>query len=194
VKGRPLHFGDLDFDLTVTATDAMTGDSLQLNRDETPAVLVADAVRASMSIPFVFEPIVIDYHGHCITCWDGGVTGNCRFDVARKRNTSLLTIASSVTYRGDHRDVGTGVLRPLLHYFRTSDHTSDIMLRQMEMQLADALGEEIMRRVLIVRPPLGATSTFSFRTTPKQLREFIAQARLCTQHALETHASQVSTR
>lgn len=192
VKGRPLHFGELDFDLTITATDATTGNSLQLNRDETPALLIADAVRASMSIPFVFEPVVIDYRGQRTTCWDGGVTGNCRFDLARKRNTNNLTIASSVTYRGEYRDVTTGVLRSLLRYFRTNDHVSDIMLRQMEAQLADALGEEVMRQVLVVQPPLGTTNTFSFRTTPTRLQEFITQARLSTQHALDTHMKQAA--
>ena len=50
---RPLSFADLRDrgpDLTVTATDALTGDSLPLSTRTTPTLSIARAVRASMSI------------------------------------------------------------------------------------------------------------------------------------------------
>jgi len=47
---RPATIGDLGFELTVTATNADTGDTLMLNKDADPDVPIYCAVRASSSI------------------------------------------------------------------------------------------------------------------------------------------------
>lgn len=78
---KPLHaflleqtayarFRDLEIDLKVTATDLQAGKLRVFSRDTSPQMLVADAVRASTSIPFVYPPM--DIAGRAYV--DGGVT------------------------------------------------------------------------------------------------------------------------
>ena len=77
---KPLHdflleqtayatFADIDMDLKVTATDLQSGTLKMFSRDTTPMVKVADAVRASTSIPFVYPPMQIGGRAYV----DGGV-------------------------------------------------------------------------------------------------------------------------
>jgi predicted acylesterase/phospholipase RssA len=98
---RYVRFGDLRFPLTVTATDAHSGGCLIINADKDGSMLVHRAVRASMSIQWAFREIDLEVDGRPYRCWDGGTTGNCRFDVANRIYPGRPTIASSLTYRGD---------------------------------------------------------------------------------------------
>jgi len=189
--GQDMLFADLPFDLTITATANATGEMLPLNRSSAPALSIADAVRASMSIPFLFAPVTIDYGGQRITCWDGGITGNCRFDLAHRAHPSRLTIASSLTYRGEHTTPSTGVFRPFLRYFRDMNHSADILLRQLEIVTAEALGPQVMRNILLVRPPLGSTRSLTFNLSRARIAELIRRARVETQDAIKPHVSYV---
>ncbi len=99
--GGPISFRDLHFPLTVTATDAHTGESLILNSQREGTMSVHLAVRASMSIQWVFREITLDAGGTPHLCWDGGTTGNCRFDIANRLYEGRPTVASSLTYRGE---------------------------------------------------------------------------------------------
>ena len=159
---RPLTFKEIDFDLNITITNAANGDSIVANRANTPDVPVAAAVRASMSIQGVFLEETIRYKGEDITCWDGGVTGNCRFDLSYEKYPELLTIASSVTYDGDVRELPngfwTGILRPL----RVADRSADFWLRQIEGLTAHLLGASAMKQILIVRPDVDGVTTSQF--------------------------------
>ena len=66
--------------LVVTGTNLTTGKTVLFSADETPDFPVADAVRISMSLPFIFKPYVIDERRKgfppCGVYVDGGVFNN----------------------------------------------------------------------------------------------------------------------
>jgi NTE family protein len=72
--------------LVVMATDVTRGELIRLPWDyeryglEADTQLVCDAVRASISIPFFFQPVSIEYHGAPSTIVDGGVLSNFPID------------------------------------------------------------------------------------------------------------------
>lgn len=80
---------DRSYRLVVTATDLTNGELVFLPWDyrrlyglEADEQLVADAVRASISVPFVFEPVLVrSADGSTITLVDGGVLSNFPIDV-----------------------------------------------------------------------------------------------------------------
>jgi predicted acylesterase/phospholipase RssA len=158
----PFTFDSLKVDLTITMADAKTGHSILCNRDTTPSVKVAQAVRGSMSIPGVFRPVTIDLPDgeggtRPVVCWDGGVTGNCRFDVAAKRN-SYPVVSSSLTYRSDAVYAGGGIAS----LFRLSNHATDILLKTIESLVWDNMETNVRDRICILRPPLSGLGTVSF--------------------------------
>jgi len=72
--------------LVVMATDLTRGELIRLPWDyeryglDPDKQLVADAVRASISIPFFFQPVTIPYKGRPSTIVDGGVLSNFPID------------------------------------------------------------------------------------------------------------------
>lgn len=81
-------FGELDFPLLATATDLLTGKRVIMEEGS-----VADAIRASISIPGVFTPVKRD--GMILV--DGAVADRLPIEVARSRGASLV-IAVDVTF------------------------------------------------------------------------------------------------
>jgi predicted acylesterase/phospholipase RssA len=170
--------------LTVTATDMMTGECLILNGERSAATFVSDAVRASMSIQGIFVPEPLDYGGRRVMCWDGGATGNCRFDVARRMGGDL-TVASSVTYRGEPRFLRTGRIKAALQPLRVADRCADIWLRHIETMTEELIGEEGMRNIILVRPNLDGVETMDFRIDERRRRTLIDNGRAQTEEKLE---------
>ncbi|MEZ4800374.1 MAG: patatin-like phospholipase family protein [Flavobacteriales bacterium] len=81
------HQSDPKFkELVVTATSLNHQDALIFSYHNYPNMRIVDAVRASMAIPYYFEPMIIDSVGHPIeldqltasgdVCVDGGFTTN----------------------------------------------------------------------------------------------------------------------
>lgn len=54
-----MTFNDIDFDLYITACEALTGTLIVFSKESTPNVKIADAIRASASIQGVFKPFVM---------------------------------------------------------------------------------------------------------------------------------------
>lgn len=71
-----LTFGQLATDLTVVASDVASEASFEFSRSTTPGVAIAQAVRASTSIPFAFEPVRL---GASLLA-DGGMVNNIPVD------------------------------------------------------------------------------------------------------------------
>jgi predicted acylesterase/phospholipase RssA len=183
--GTPIRFRDLkEVDLNVMVTDALTGDGLVASRSTSPNTFVSAAVRASMSIQGVFLEETLDFNERAITCWDGGVTGNCRFDLSQRKYPDMLTVASSVTYRGDPRELPnsfvTGFLRPIL----VADRSADFWLRQIENLTEELLGAARMANVVLVRPAVAGVSTTGFAIPPSLRRTLIENGRLAASAAL----------
>jgi len=80
--------------LVVMATDVTRGELIRLPWDypryglDPDKQLVADAVRASMSIPFFFRPVTIRYKGRPSTVVDGGVLSNFPIDAFDRADTA----------------------------------------------------------------------------------------------------------
>lgn len=174
-------------DLTITITRADNGDSLLMSPVDTPDSFVSQAVRASMSIQGIFLEIEIDRNGRAITAWDGGVTGNCRFDLSCARYPDILTVASSVTYRGDSRALPnsayTAFVRPLL----VADRSADFWLRQIENLTEELLPVAQKQHLKIVRPDLAGVTTTSFTIPPDKRRILIENGCLATHRALNEY-------
>lgn len=81
-------FAQLDFPVMVVSTDLVTGQKVVTNEGS-----VTDAVRASISIPGVFVPLIKE--GQVLV--DGAVSDRLPIDVAREMGADLV-IAVDVTY------------------------------------------------------------------------------------------------
>jgi predicted acylesterase/phospholipase RssA len=143
VPPEHITFGDLNFELTITATDAYTGTCLILNREQEPTMFLHHAVRASMSIQFVFDEFVLQVGGRSTTCWDGGTTGNCRFDLADRLYSGRPTVASTLTYRGEVVSTQTGILTWYLRPLKVLNHSTSILLKSVESSLWSALPADL---------------------------------------------------
>ncbi|MFD1557111.1 patatin-like phospholipase family protein [Paraburkholderia silviterrae] len=71
-----LSFGQLGVDLTVVASDVSAEAPFEFSRVRTPSAAIAQAVRASTSIPFAFEPLQF---GAAMLA-DGGMVNNIPVD------------------------------------------------------------------------------------------------------------------
>lgn len=71
------RFRDLEVELNIVATNYNTGTWTVFNKELTPDIEIADAVRASISIPFIFAPHKIDGSWYV----DGGIQNNWYVDV-----------------------------------------------------------------------------------------------------------------
>jgi predicted acylesterase/phospholipase RssA len=177
-----IRFSDLvrgdehDIDLNITVTNATNGESVVASPSTSPGTFVSAAVRASMSIQGIFLDESIDYNGVAIKCWDGGVTGNCRFDLSQQKYPELLTVASSVTYRGEVTtlpdSILTGAIRPVL----VLNRSADFWLRQIENLTQTLLGDR-MKNVLLVHADLDGVSTLDFQINDERKRKLIDNGR-----------------
>jgi len=173
-----VSFGDLKpFDLNITFTDASNGDSLVANAITAERCSVAAAVRASLSIQGIFLEETIEYQGRKVVCWDGGVTGNCRFDLSARKYPEILTVASSVTYAGKPRELQSSFLAGFLRPLRVFNRSADFWLRQIENLTADLLGKA-MEQVVIVRPEIADVTTLKF-WIPQRTRELLFENGRC---------------
>ena len=101
------HFQYFNVELLVTGTNLLTGKSQVFSHIDTPWFPVADAIRISMGIPFVFKPIVISKddpalsdHPELRGCWvDGGLLNNTpfrEFDDRPGKNPKTLALRLEV--------------------------------------------------------------------------------------------------
>ncbi len=89
------NFNELDFPLLATATDLLSGQRIVLEEGS-----VADAIRASISIPGVFTPVKRD--GMILV--DGAVADRLPVEVARLRGADLI-ISVDVTFSQEKQTV-----------------------------------------------------------------------------------------
>jgi NTE family protein len=181
-KAGPVRFADLEFPLTVTATDAHNGTCLILNRSNVSSMFVHRAVRASMSIQWVFREIEIEVDKRPHRCWDGGTTGNCRFDIANRIYPGRPTIASSLTYRGDTVETHSSYLGSLFRPYAVLNHTTSIMMRAVEQALREAIPESERDNTVFVEPSLeygaGRVGTFDFGLSREFREQLVENGRL----------------
>jgi NTE family protein len=84
-------YDQFGYSLRVVATDLNEGAPIVFGHDTTPQYRIADAVRASMSIPYYFQPFICPETGHLLV--DGAVTSNIPlFLLSKKEQERTISI------------------------------------------------------------------------------------------------------
>ena len=123
-----------------------------------------------MSIQWIFKEIVLEVNGQPRICWDGGTTGNCRFDIAARLYPGRPIIASSLTYRGEPSYPGSGLLGVLFRPIKVLNHSTSILMRSFEEALSQAMPDNQLKQIIFLKPSLSigsiVVSTYDFHLTP----------------------------
>src|SRR5437867_9409144 len=139
-------FDRLPIPFRAVATDLANGSMVVLSRGD-----LADALRASMSLPGTLAPAEIDGH-HLV---DGGLVRNLPVDVARDAGADIV-IAVDVTTPFD----------PVESLKTVADVTRQVA----DMLTQDNVTEQTLRADLLIRPDLGAVSASNFAAGAEALR------------------------
>ena len=123
---------------------------------------VTDAVRASLSIPGVFEPVMMDGK----TYVDGGVLDRIPADVARDMGADFV-IAVDVGYQGGGRTTPKTIM--------------DVLLSSYELMEWEVMRTRLVTADVVLAPDTSGMSLSSFNL----VEEFIARGRLAALAAME---------
>lgn len=137
-------FKDLAIPLCVTSTDLKTGCCITIDSGN-----VARAVRASISIPGIFTPVIT---GNKVLV-DGGVLNNLPVDVVRKMGAEVVIAV----------DLGHEKRMRLNNIYDILMKTFDIMGREIQKQ-------QIYNAEVIIRPNLEEFRSLSFRNPEKCIK------------------------
>jgi NTE family protein len=137
------RFEDLDHPLVIAATDFTTGKRVLIKKGR-----IADAVRASLSVPVLFDPY---YHPE-LKSWlvDGGLTGNLPLKEAQEEYSGLKIIAINLVKIDQGIDFASSkeYFRKLKNLRKTLERTIKIMLLNQLQNL------EIDSRTELITPEL----------------------------------------
>lgn len=119
------NFDDLPIPFRAVATDAKTGDEVILNSGD-----LAEAMRASMSVPGIFSPVKID--GRYLV--DGGVTNNTPIDVVKEMGADIVIVSDTHDTRllDDELDSYVEITSQIISSMITTN--SLLQLKQVEAQ------------------------------------------------------------
>ncbi|MEO1493407.1 MAG: patatin-like phospholipase family protein [Pseudomonadota bacterium] len=143
-------FDDLSIPFRAVATDLTTGEPVVLRRGP-----LVDALRASMSIPVLLPPVVID--GRLLV--DGGVSNNLPIDVARQMGADIVIVSSIPPSAKKTEDLGSfaaslGQTLSIFIHSRTRD------------QVATLRDDDIL-----LIPDVGAVGMLDFADAPDTIVE-----------------------
>ena len=145
------HIGDFD-DLPIpfraVATNIETGDAHVMGEGD-----LAQAIRASMSVPAIFAPAEID--GHLFV--DGGIASNLPVEVMQAMDVDII-IAVDVEFPLYPADELTSAVR-------ISEQMITILMRQETLRQIERLGEDD----ILIRPALGTFDSGAFERTPETI-------------------------
>lgn len=178
------HYEYFRVELLVTGTNLLTGKSEVFSPLDTPDFSVADAVRISMGVPFVFKPVIIDDSDKSVSAqkgvWvDGGLLNNIpfrEFDDRRGLNPKTLALRLDI----EPPDPSIKTLQELLaKYFNlaffgpgeafiTSSHAfQTIVLDTKGLSLLNFAPDRLVRRSVEVAAQVTTQSYFrGVRTDP----------------------------
>ena len=118
---------------------------------------IANALRASVSIPGVFRPFA--HEGRLLI--DGGVVENIPVSTAHELGADLV-IASSVTKGVHDREIGNVV---------------DVILQSITIMMSKSAVHELETADVVIEPPIGDIGTMDFTQTKRSLGEGLRTAR-----------------
>jgi predicted acylesterase/phospholipase RssA/CRP-like cAMP-binding protein len=151
-EGR--DFSDLRCQLYVVASDVNTGEEVVIDSGS-----LADAVRASMSIPGAFDPW--RYRGRVLI--DGGVTDPLPAGCLRDGGYERI-IGSNVAGKDVDPSASAGDRLP---------NIVSVMTRTVNLMEAEVIKAQLPRADVVIRPHVTASSSFDF----SRIDDFIAEGR-----------------
>jgi len=131
-------FDQTDLELVVMATDLISGKGIAIDEGS-----IAEAVRASISIPGVFKPVKKD--GMILV--DGAVSHRLPVEEARSRNCDLV-IAVDVTCGEDRRV--------------TINNTIDVFMTALDIMIRDHFELTSDRGDILIQPAVGSFTSSDF--------------------------------
>jgi NTE family protein len=159
-EGR--EFSDLDCQLYVIASDVYSGEEVVIDSGS-----LADAVRASMSIPGAFDPW--RYRGRVFI--DGGVTDP--LPAGRLRDAGYeRVIGSNVAGKDVDPTATAGDKLP---------NIVTVMTRTVNLMEAEVIKANLPLADVVIRPQVKASGSFDF----SRIDEFIAEGRAATEQRAE---------
>ncbi len=150
-------FSELDFPVAVVATDLISGESVVIDDGK-----VAEAVRASISLPGIFAPVI---KGDMVLV-DGAVSDRLPIKVARDRGADLV-IAVDVTF-------GTGKKT-------TISNTMDVILTSLDIMSKIHFDSVFTDADILIQPAVGHISPREFDKS----REVVDLGRKAAQEKVE---------
>jgi NTE family protein len=134
------HFDDLPIPFRAIATDMQTGDMVVLDQGD-----LAQAMRASMSVPGVFAPVQVD--GRILG--DGGLTRNVPVDIARQTCADVVIAVAVPT--------PTPTPEQLQSPLSMIERTLDVLIGANEKQQLETLGPADVK-IIVPMGPIGSGS------------------------------------
>jgi len=134
-------FDDLPIPFRAVASDIATGDAVVLGSGD-----LTEALRASMSVPGIFAPVVIDGR----TLVDGGLVGNVPIETVRNMGVDVI-IAVDVEfplYRPEQLNSAVDISAQVL----------TILIRKETLRQIETLGDDD----ILIRPDLGQFGSSNF--------------------------------
>lgn len=143
------YFDKLPIPFRAIATDIEKGEAVVLEKGN-----LAEAMRASMSVPGVFSPAELEGR----TLVDGGITNNLPVDIARKMGADII-IAVDVSVQLVKREELESMI----------DITGQVMaimtLQNVKEQIA-----KLAEKDILIAPELGNISTIEFEKAPQIIK------------------------
>jgi len=144
------HVGQMTFDklkipFTAVAVEFKTGDIVPISKGS-----VASAIRASMSLPIAFKPVINDYKDKILV--DGGLAMPVPVEIARQMGADIII---AVNLDGDYFNK-----KQNLHYHTIALHSMDIVrhyLAKANVETAD----------VVIEPKVGDVIWFNFTNAHK---------------------------
>ncbi|MCD4814713.1 patatin-like phospholipase family protein [bacterium] len=148
---------DMKIPLAIVAVDLNTGKKKVFRKG-----LLREAIRASISVPGVFAPVV--FHDQLLV--DGGVKGNLAPDVAREMGADII--------------IGVNIAKPRKHFSNNPPNALTVILESI-----DIMGDEIVQLRekefdFMIRPDVGTIGITDFT----QKKALIDAGRSATQAIL----------
>ena len=162
LKSRLIHTSAIhDFDrlmipFRAVAADIETGEAVILGKGD-----LANAMRASMSIPGVFAPVEID--GRLLV--DGGIADNLPVDVAKKLGADILIAVNIGTLRRSRENLTSAMMI-------TTQVMTILIQKNTDEQIAALREGDIL-----LQPPLGSIGSSDFTRAAEAIRIGEAEAR-----------------
>lgn len=150
------RFDEADPELVVMATDLISGQGIAIDEGS-----IAEAVRASISIPGVFKPV----EKEDMILVDGAVSHRLPVSVARERGCDLV-IAVDVTCGEDRRVV--------------INNTIDVFMTAIDIMIRDNFELTADKGDILIQPAVGNYASGDFNYAPKiiELGRQAAEAQL----------------